>query len=258
MVICNEPMMNGVGMMDYKGSSVYDDDKFFDQFIARRNRKESPNNLIETPVFMELLGDVQGKKILDLGCGDGSFGIQMIEAGCKEYVGVEGSKNMFQMASDNLKGTSHRLHLSTLESFNYPVNEYDCVTSRLVIHYIEDTDTLFQQIYQTIKPNGKLVISVQHPILTSSIKSAESNNEKSNWVVDHYFKNGKRIEPWIGENVVKYHRTIEDYFNSLQKAGFIIDKLAEGKPSENYFDSVEEYNRRLRIPLFLMFSCKKV
>ncbi|WP_206109331.1 hypothetical protein [Paenibacillus sp. HB172176] len=54
--------------MEYKGSSVYDNEPFFHNYLSRRNRENSPNNVIEKPVLLELAGDVEGKNILDLGC----------------------------------------------------------------------------------------------------------------------------------------------------------------------------------------------
>ena len=81
--------------MAYHGSSVYDNEQFFENYRARRNRDTSPNNNIERPILFELLGEVKGKSILDLGCGDAKFGIELLEKGAEKYTGVEGSKRMF-------------------------------------------------------------------------------------------------------------------------------------------------------------------
>ncbi|MDQ0218820.1 hypothetical protein [Peribacillus cavernae] len=53
--------------MEYQGYSVYDDDSFFDKYMARRSRNNSPNALIEKPIILTLIGDVKGKTLLDLG-----------------------------------------------------------------------------------------------------------------------------------------------------------------------------------------------
>lgn len=72
-----------------------------------------------------------------------------------------------------------------------------------------------------------------------------------------YFNGGERVEPWIDKKVVKYHRTIEEYFQLLKQAGFMIEDIREGAPRAEKFSSESEYKRRKRIPLFLMFSCRK-
>jgi GNAT superfamily N-acetyltransferase len=62
----------------------------------------------------------------------------------------------------------------------------------------------------------------------------------------------------FGGTVIKYHRTIEDYFKGLQKAGFIIECLRESKPREENFHNLETYKRRMKIPLFLFIKGKKI
>jgi hypothetical protein len=42
--------------IDFKGAQVYEDDDFFRGFLNCRNREESPDNVLEKPVIMELSG----------------------------------------------------------------------------------------------------------------------------------------------------------------------------------------------------------
>jgi hypothetical protein len=75
--------------------------------------------------------------------------------------------------------------------------------------------------------------------------------------VDDYFKTGLRVNSWLGGNVVKYHRTIEQYFQLLQTAGLRIDVLREAQPQRENFVDEETYARRQRIPLFLILAAHK-
>lgn len=54
--------------------------------------------------------------------------------------------------------------------------------------------------------------------------------------------------------VIKYHRTIEDYFTGLRRAGFSVDAVRESRPQRDLFADLETYQRRMRIPLMLFFS----
>ncbi|WP_411266268.1 hypothetical protein [Bacillus sp. HNG] len=71
--------------MEFRGSSAYDQKDFFTNYMKRRNRIDSPNTTIEGPVIYELIGDVQNKSILDLGCGDASFGKELLNQGAAFY-----------------------------------------------------------------------------------------------------------------------------------------------------------------------------
>ncbi|WP_377891018.1 class I SAM-dependent DNA methyltransferase [Alkalihalobacillus sp. R86527] len=244
--------------MEYTNSSAYDNQTFYDNYMKRRHREENPNDLIETPSLLELLGSVKGKHVLDLGCGDASLGQLLMRLGCGEYQGVDGSANMIERASQNLqdaKGKGSVVH-SNLQEFHYPAASFALVVSQLVLHYIDDLEGILENVMSTLKANGKFVFSVQHPLLTASSESMK-NGKRSNWIVDDYFVSGRRVEPWIGENVVKFHRTIEEYFMLLQSAGFVIEGLREATPIKENFANIEEYERRRKIPLFLLFSCVK-
>ncbi|MEI4769068.1 class I SAM-dependent methyltransferase [Psychrobacillus sp. FJAT-51614] len=243
--------------MDYRGSSAYDQSEFFSSYLKRTGRKDSPNNAIEGPIIYELVGDITNKTILDLGCGDARFGKELLEKRAKYYTGIEGSKQMAASAIQQISGMSGAIHLESMESFRYSQNEYDLVTSRFALHYVEDIQKLFNNVHNTLKENGKFVFSVQHPLTTSSFESKKAGDRRESWIVDDYFIAGERKEPWIDEVVIKYHRTIEQYFQALVRAGFQIVDLREGEPKLEHFSSEDEFKRRQRIPVVLAFSCVK-
>lgn len=243
--------------MEFKGSSVYDQSDFLSNYFKRRGREESPNNAIEKPIIYDLLQEVKGKTILDLGCGDAAFGRELLAAGAGSYEGIEGSEAMCFLAKESLKETTGTLFQGAMEEYPFPKERFDIVTSRFAIHYIEDIEALFANVHQTLKHQGQFLFSVQHPLTTSSFASKQAGNRRENWLVDDYFIQGERKEPWIDKIVVKHHRTIETYFTALAKAGFKITALREGEPDRRLFNSEEEYQRRRRIPVMLVFSCEK-
>ncbi|TAA72491.1 class I SAM-dependent methyltransferase [Planococcus salinarum] len=242
--------------MDYKGSSVYEERDFLENFLKRRSRKDSPNNAIEGPAIDLLLASVEGADILDLGCGDGTYGNELLARGAGSYTGVEGAAAMVELAASRLLSPKGAVIHSSLENFEYPANRYDVVLSRMVIHYIDNIEKLFASISQTMKKEGKFVFSVQHPLITASFASKIDGDKRGNWLVDDYFIQGERQEPWIGKTVVKYHRSIETYFGALSSAGFMVEALQEGQPKPENFADSGEFERRTRIPVVLIFSCR--
>lgn len=243
--------------MNYEGSSAYEEKDFLENYLNRRSRIDSPNNAIEGPAIDLLLGPVKGADILDLGCGDGNYGKELLANGAGSYTGVEGSEAMVELAAGRIDSSKGTVIHSSMEDFEFPLNRFDIVVSRMALHYIEDLERLFVSISQTITNEGKFVFSVQHPLTTSSFASKTGGDKRGNWLVDDYFQQGARQEPWIGKTIVKYHRSIESYFKALMSAGFLIEALQEGEPKlENFADS-EEFERRKRIPVILIFSCRK-
>ena len=245
--------------MAYAGPAFYDDEAIFETYRARRQRKDNPNDTLEKPVILKMIGNLTNRRILDLGCGDAAWGQEALAKGCQSYLGIEGSHNMVMAAQQLLAGTKGEVQQATLESWDYPAAAFDLVISRLVLHYIQDVEALFRQVYKTLVAAGQFVFSVEHPVITSSDKAWQGKGLRQDWVVDNYFDPGQRITSWMNGEVIKYHRTVEDYFVALQRVGFVVENLSEATPQREYFGEDEAtYQRRRRIPLFLILSaCKK-
>ncbi|MEO1286269.1 MAG: methyltransferase domain-containing protein [Chloroflexota bacterium] len=239
------------------GHDFYDEEAVFERYIKGRERQYTPNDTIEYPSLMAVIGDYQSLDILDLGCGDGRFGIELLNGGCSSYTGIEASSRMVELAKTALvdKGVVHH---RTIEAWDYSVAHYDLVVSRLALHYVDNIETVFQTIYHALKPDGRFIFTVEHPVLTSHNESLEKlGGLRLNWIVDNYFVRGERNIRWMGSEVVKYHRTIEDYFSTLQSVGFKIEHLREPAPERSLIDDDALYERRKRIPLFLLLSARK-
>jgi SAM-dependent methyltransferase len=235
----------------------YEDDKILQDYLNFRHSPESPNESLEKPAFLELLGNAENKTILDLGCGDVRFGVELLEKGCASYLGVEPSSKMLEFAKRNLTNTQAKVEQAAIETWSYPAEQFDVVVSRLVLHYVENLDEAFHNIYKTLKPDGRFVFSVLHPVITSFDTLREKGEVRSNWIVDDYFKQSSRQVRLRNDYVTQHHRTLEGILMSLQKAGFVFEGLREGCPKAENFTDAELLERRMRIPLFLILSLTK-
>jgi len=238
--------------MSYRGPEFYDDEQVFAHYSSLRNRRTSPNETIELPIIKELSGSVTNLDVLDLGCGNGLFGKSLLSSGAKSYFGVDGSKKMIEVATSNLVGSKALVVRSDIETWEFPESSFDLVTARLVFHYLPDLGKVLSNIRHTLKPNGRLIFSVEHPVITASDKTHKHNQTRQDWIVDDYFNLGVREVSWLGANVLKYHRTIQGYLQALETSGFTLKALRESNPDASNISDPSEYRRRQRIPLFLI------
>lgn len=250
--------------VSYRGSGFYDDPELFNAYMERRLRSQNANDMLEKPILDELLGDVRGLRILDLGCGEASFGRDLLARGCKAYVGLDGSRNMVEKARETLAGvagvdgaTAEIVH-STMEAWECEAASFDLVVTRMALHYLEDLRATFEQVYRCLAPGGRFVFSVQHPVVTSCNASLEQSARRGAWLVDDYFVSGARDVQWLGGSVVHYHRTVEEYFGLLQETGFRVTGLRESKPRAEKFAEPAELARRAKVPLFLLLAGEKM
>jgi cyclopropane fatty-acyl-phospholipid synthase-like methyltransferase len=243
--------------MTHDGPAFYDDDAIFNTYMASRIRRDNPNDTLEKPVIFELVGDLTNRRILDLGCGDAAFGREALSQGCQTYLGLEGSRNMVEAAQQGLAETLGQVVQATLENWEYPTEAFDLVISRLVFHYIQDVELVFQRVHKTLAEGGQFVFSVEHPVITSCDRNWQGNGPRQDWIVDNYFNTGSRLTSWLGGQVIKYHRTVENYFVGLQEAGFAVESVREAAPQREWFEHDATYHRRQRIPLFLLMAGHK-
>ncbi len=243
----------------HEGAKFFDNDKLFERYQSGRHRSEGPNESLEKPIFLELIGDVKGEQILDLGCGDGIFGLDLLRAGCQTYVGLEASQNMVQTAQQNLQGTAAgQIVHAKIEDWEYPPERFDLVISRLALHYVANLAEAFRNVNNTLRLDGRFVFSIVHPVITSCDRSQENSGIRQDWIVDDYFVPGSRQVRFMNEFVEQYHRPLEDIFKSLQEANFIIEQLRESRPRPENFTDEKLYERRRRIPLFLFLAGRKI
>ena len=90
--------------------AFYDDPERVRRYQAHRHdAARGPNLVMEEPALWRELGDVQGLRELDLGCGDASIGVPLLAAGATSYEGVDSSLPMIEAARVSLSGTAGRV-----------------------------------------------------------------------------------------------------------------------------------------------------
>ncbi len=239
------------------GTAFYDDHTVFARYMATRKQwPDNPNDTLERPVMLELIGTLEGLRILDLGCGDAGFGRYALDHGCRAYLGIDGSSNMVAAARETLAASPDQVVHAPMETWVYPREAFDLIVSSLAFHYIPDLATVLAGAFRALVPGGRIAFSVEHPVITSCDRGW-GDEKREDWVVDDYFVEGPRVTSWLGGRVVKIHRTLETYVGMMQAAGFVLDRLRESHPRRELFTDEAEYERRKRIPLFLFLAGHK-
>ncbi|WP_288443424.1 class I SAM-dependent methyltransferase [uncultured Chryseobacterium sp.] len=238
----------------------YDHPSFFDQYEKMLRSQIGLEGAGEWHTLKNMLPDFHGKNILDLGCGFGWHCRFAIENGAKTVTGIDLSERMLAKALEINSLPGIQYERIALEEVDYPAEKFDIILSSLTLHYVESFDSIAQNIYKWLTPGGSFVFSVEHPVFTAEGGQDwiyDKNGEKICWPVDRYFIEGKRNTTFLGENVIKYHRTLTSYLNILLKAGFKIKEVIEPQPGEEMWKEIPEMKEELRRPMMLLISAEK-
>jgi trans-aconitate methyltransferase len=109
----------------------YDNPDVRANYLAHRKRADNPNDALERPIFLKLAGKLINLDIVDLGCGDASFGKEALLQGARSYEGIEISKAMVDIARQTLADTPGKVVHENIETWRAQNEQADLVSSRL-------------------------------------------------------------------------------------------------------------------------------
>lgn len=247
-------------------TSVYDSNGFFEHYRKLRSNPISLNEVVEKPTMLSLLPDLNGKRLLDLGCGTGEHLQLYFARGMQFAVGIDLSVKMLEQAEAELKKHGknpphfalYRLAMEDLNRLNEA--DFDVVTSSFAFHYVENLPALLADIYAKLKPNGTLIFSQEHPITTCH-KSGhrwekDQQKEQQAYRLQHYREEGERARDWFQQPFKTYHRTTATIVNAVIQAGFVLEKMAEPMLAEQPEWHAEFKDLQHRPPLLFIKARK--
>ncbi|HZQ51453.1 MAG TPA: class I SAM-dependent methyltransferase [Bryobacteraceae bacterium] len=238
----------------------YDDPEFFARYSEIPRSIHGLESAGEWPFFRELLPDLRGKRLLDLGCGFGWHCRYAREQGALFAVGVELSARMLSRAKQATNDPAIEYRQCAIEDAGFQADEFDVAISSLALHYVERFDTVCRNVYRWLKAGGAFVFSVEHPIYTALAAQQwclGPSGEQLHWPVDDYQEEGPRHARWFVGDVIKYHRTLATYVNTLVDSGFSIAKVVEPAPTPEILFQRPEWKDERRRPTFLVVATVK-
>jgi SAM-dependent methyltransferase len=179
--------------------------------------------------YLNLLGDVQGKAVLDLACGEGRFSRTIKQQGARQVVGVDISAGMIELArqaeTQQPLGTTY-IHsdVAALGS----IGSFDLVSAAFLFNYAASREALLalcRTAYNNLKPGGKLVASVNATPLFAPLNNQATR--KYGYLVHSPspLREGDAVEYsfFTGSHAIRlrnYHWSTATYEWALREAGF--------------------------------------
>ena len=240
--------------------NIYDDEEFFQAYAQMERSEKGLQGAGEWHQFCRFFPEMKGKKVLDLGCGYGWHCAYAVRKGAAEVRGIDSSRRMIEEAQKRNSDNRIQYQVCGAEDYSYPANEYDIVLSNLVLHYIQDLNGIYQKVYHTLKPGGKFLFNIEHPVCTGSVGQEWIRDDKGNvlyWPVDDYFYPGERKTNFLGKDVIKQHHTLTQILGGLLENGFVIEALEEAMPDPAMID-IPGMKDEMRRPMMLLVGAAKL
>jgi SAM-dependent methyltransferase len=237
--------------------NIYDDAGFYAGYAKLPRSEQGLGAVYEWPAFQRLLpASMQEIRVLDLGCGFGAFAREARARGARSVLAVDLSERMLEEARARTDDPAITYARASLEEFEPERQAFELVVSTLALHYIAGLAAVVRRVAAALVPGGRFAFSVEHPIYTAAGLGWQTaaDGTPQFWPVDRYRDEGERRTRWFVDGVVKYHRTIETYVNTLIEAELVIARLEEPETTEEVLAVHPEWRHERRRPPFLLIA----
>lgn len=219
----------------------------------------------DRPLF-RLLGDIAGKRILDIGCGNGYL-LRKLQEKAADVTGIDVSEEMVQQVRrPGCKNTFARLCVASADSLPLISSIYDVVICSLTINNLSTVAMAkhtFRCAARVLRPGGVFVISLPHPhTLFAKTRFRwtdwEEGQTQKNLVPGEGFKRQIMSRDGSMISIVNYYWPREVLINFATRAGFEFDTEVEETASKNeiaqYADELDPIFTEVPFFLIMCFS----
>lgn len=115
---------------------------------------------LELDLVLELAGPLEGKRVLDVGTGDGTYAIAAAERGAR-VIGLDRSPEMLDAGRVRAKAAAIELDLreGTAEVLPFADGEFDLVLAVTVLCFVADPQKVVAEMARVLAPGGRLVFA---------------------------------------------------------------------------------------------------
>lgn len=200
------------------------------------------------PTIFALLGDIQGKRILDAGCGTGYLSRLFARRGA-QIVGLEPATPLIQYAIE--REQSEPLGIEYIQAdltvWRDQNHLFDAVVANMVLMDIPDYEAALDTCFVHLRQGGQLVLLLTHPCFEESDSEYQA---KGYIAVKEYFREYSIEQRWA----CRFHRPLSHYFNALLQRGGVIQAVVEPQLDEEHVQSTSEIERNLHVPGFIVIQ----
>jgi SAM-dependent methyltransferase len=204
---------------------------------------------------LRLLGNLEGKRVLDLGCGAGHAAVAMAKQGAKVIAVTDEAELALRAreAADH-EETKVEVHQSDLAEIPFVrADTIDAVVSIYALAGTGDLDRVFRQAHRVLKTDMPIVLSLPHP----AASMFDASGKDPLHLRRPYFESRPRQWTHRGRVGLEHTHTVSAVFTSLWRANFRVDTLLELEPTSGAVRS--EYWTDLAdwVPTTLLIRARK-
>lgn len=206
---------------------------------------------IPTEADLRLLGDLRGRRVLDLGCGAGRAVVAFARQGATA-IGIDPSGEDLAAARRLAEEAEVRVELRQGDLADLAflrADSIDAAFSSLAFDLVEDLDRLLRQVHRVLRVGAPLAFSVVHPLW--GVAGGEPGRRRP------YFDRSPLALPHGDAVVVEHPRTLSDLHGALVRASYRVDAYLEPQPAAHAPRSERWRPEMAEVPRTLIVRARK-
>lgn len=209
---------------------------------------KAENGYNEHPAIREVIGPVEGLRVLEAGCGPGFLVRDLLAAGAARVLGFDVSPSVIEIARARVGGAAELRVADMAQPLEFvSTTGFDLVVSSLAIDYVRDWSVPLGEFRRALTSGGRLVFTVQHPF--GSYRWFRPPTAFGVHYCEALWK-GFLSKPVV---VPDYYRSFEEIINPVLAAGFNLIGLHETRPIRALEEiDPEKYRRGVSFPTFMV------
>ncbi len=179
------------------------------------------------------VGIIEGRRVLDLGCGAGAASIALARRGAR-VISVESSTARLAQARHgaDIAEVKVEFHHSDLADLAFiRADSIELVVAVYSLSGVQDLGRVFRQLHRIMKPDAALVMSLPHPF--SMMLEAETDEQQTPYLTRTSWSDHPLAWRAGGDEGVTHVHQIGDVFTTLIRSNFRVDAVVEPAPVED-------------------------
>ena len=223
-------------------------------YIAFQDRQDPNRTILLDPEMLRVCGDVAGRWVLDLGCGEGRFCRMLAERGART-IGLDLTPHMVTTAAArDSTGTYIR---AGAERLPFDAGSFDVVVSYVTLVDITGYREAIAEAARVLRPGGRLVVANLGFVTASEGWLRDEQGRRLYHRVDRYAEERPLELKWAGMRIINWHRPLANYMQAYLGAGLLLREFLEPVPTDESLREDEEFEDWFRVPFFTVMRWDK-